>query len=145
MPAAAAGTFVLVSSTLTDNPYGKEVSATAAPSGSATWNAAATGPRWTTQYAWKFPSTLTPGKAFTISMSIKTVSVVPSQPLADQMTALAPDFRQDLTTQYPGQPSATRRTRFRSRRSTRTDPNNKMIKLYVGFAHATVVFTYKRT
>ena len=78
-------------------------------------------------------------------MSIKTVSVVPSQPLADQMTALAPDFRQDLTTQYPGQPSANKTYTVPFSKVYKDDPNNKQIKLYVGFAHATVVFTYKRT
>jgi hypothetical protein len=139
------GTFVLASSELTDNPYGKEVTANAGTSGSGTWTHCCDGGQWKIQYTWKFPSTLTPGKAFTIAMSLKTLKVVPSQPLADQMTALAPDFRQDLTTQYPGQPSRNKTYTVPFSKAFATDPNFKVIKLYVGFAHATVVFTYKRT
>jgi hypothetical protein len=78
-------------------------------------------------------------------MSLKTVSVVPSQPLSDQMTALAPDFRQDLQTNYPNPASAAKTYSVPFSKSYKDDPNAKVIKLYVGFAHATVTFTYRRT
>jgi hypothetical protein len=143
-PAAAARTYTLVSSKLVENPYGKEVTVNAAPGGTATWKHCCDGGKWETQYSWKFPSTLIPGKAFSISMSIKTVLVEPSQPFLDQMTALAPGFRQDLTTQYPGQPSAGKTYSVPFSEGYRTDPNQKELKLYVSAAHATVVFTYRR-
>jgi hypothetical protein len=142
--AAAAGTYTLVSSKLVENPYGTEVTVNPTPSGSSTWKHCCDGGKWETQYSWKFPSMLIPGKAFSISMSIKTVLVEPRQPFNDQMTALAPGFRQDLPTQYPGQPSASKTYSVPFSESYRTDPNQKELKLYVGAAHATVVFTYRR-
>jgi hypothetical protein len=141
----AAGTYTLVSAKLLENPYGKEVTVNAAASGSATWDHCCDGGKWKTQYTWKFPSTLIPGKPFSIGMSIKTVLVEPSQPFNDQMSALAPDFRQDLPTSYPGQPSASKTYSVPFSEGYRTDPNNKTLKLYVSAAHATVVLTYRRT
>jgi hypothetical protein len=141
-PAVPKGTFVLASAKLTDNPYGKEVTV-GASGGTATWDHCCDGGKWKIQYTWKFPASITPGKSSSISMSLKTVSVEPSQPLSDQMTALAPDFRQDLTTNYPN-PASASKTYTVPLSVGYNDPNYKEIKLYVGFAHATVTFTYRR-
>ena len=59
------------------------------------------------------------------------------------MTALAPDFRQDLTTQYIGQPSASKSYAVPLTAGYK-DPQFKEIKIYVGIAHATVEYTYRR-
>ena len=89
------------------------------------------------------PSTLVPGKSFSIGISIKIAVVEPRQPLLDQISAFAPDFRQDLSAQYIGQPSASKTIRARSRRATRPTPI-KEVKVYVSFAHASVEYTYRR-
>jgi hypothetical protein len=140
-PPAPVGSFALVSAKVAENPNVREV--TVSPSESATWDHCCDGGKWKMQYTWKFPASLTPGKSFSISMSLKTVSVEPSQRLGGQMTALAPDFRQDLTTSYPAQPSASK-TYAVPFSAGYKDPSYKELKLYVGFASASVVFTYRR-
>jgi hypothetical protein len=60
------------------------------------------------------------------------------------MSALAPDFRQDLTTQYIGQPSASKTYSVPFSEAYRTDPNIKDVKVYIAFAHASVEYTYHR-
>jgi hypothetical protein len=143
-PASPAGSFVLTGSRVVENPYGKEVNINVA-GGNATWDRCCDGARWKTQYTWNVPRSLTPGKPFSISVSLETVSVEPSQPLYDQMSALAPDFRQDLGTNYPGQPSASKTYSVPFSAGYRTDPNIREVKVYVNFAHASVEYTYRRS
>jgi hypothetical protein len=76
-------------------------------------------------------------------MSLETLSVEPSQPLNDQMSALAPDFRQDLT-HYPDQPSASKRYSVPFSAGYGTDPNVKEVKVYISFVHGSVEYTYRR-
>jgi hypothetical protein len=135
---------VLTGSRVVENPYGKEVTINIG-GGNASWNRCCDGARWKTQYAWTVPRSLTPGKPFAISISLETVSVEPTQPLNDQMSALAPDFRKDLTTHYPDQPSASKTYSVPFSAGYRTDPNIKEVKVYVNFAHASVEYTYRRT
>jgi hypothetical protein len=141
-PKGAAGSFVLTGSRVVENPYGKEV--TIDTGGNASWNRCCDGATWKTQYTWKVPSTLIPGKPFSISISLKTLEVVPRQPLLDQMSALAPDFRQDLQTQYIGHPSNSKTYSVPFSEGFRTDPNIKEVKVYISFAHASVEYTYRR-
>jgi hypothetical protein len=141
-PQPAAGTFVLVGSRVVENPYGKEV--TIDTGGHASWNRCCDGATWKTDYTWKVPGALVPGRPFSISLALKTLEVVPRQPMLDQMSALAPGFRQDLTTQYIGQPSAAKTYSVPFAAGYRTDPNNREVKLYIAFAHATVEYTYRR-
>jgi hypothetical protein len=138
----AAGDFVLTGSRVVENPYGKEVTIDTA--GSAGWNRCCDGATWKTEYTWKVPGVLVPGKPFPISIALKTLEVVPRQPMLDQMSALAPGFRQDLTTQYIGQPSASKTYSVPFPAGYRTDPNNKEVKVYINFAHASVEYTYRR-
>ena len=60
------------------------------------------------------------------------------------MSAFAPDFRQDLSTQYIGQPSASKTYSVPFSAGFATDPNINEVKLYVLFAHASVEYTYRR-
>lgn len=139
------GTYTFVSATLRENPYGKEVAVNAGQAGSAVWNRCCDGARWTARYTWRFPSTLTPGRPYTIGISLATETVEPRQPLLDQMSALAPGFRQDLQSHYPDQPSASKTYSVPFAEGYATDPNQKELKLYVSFASgASVELTYRR-
>ena len=49
-----------------------------------------------------------PGKSASVTLSLKAESVEPSQPLLVQMGARAPDFRQDLSINYPSPAQASK-------------------------------------
>lgn len=105
-PAPGTVTFTLTSPAKVVNPSAPELKIDAA-AGKAVWDhtgangGAGKGGEWKITYTFKVPDSVTTGKSSSISMSLKAESVVPSQPLFVQMSALAPDFRQDLGINYP--------------------------------------------
>jgi hypothetical protein len=75
------------------------------PAGSAKYTSPPGGAVIKTSYLWKVPSTLVTGSSAKVSVGI-TVSIEPSQLLAQQITVIAPDFRKDVPVNFPDHPSA---------------------------------------
>jgi len=139
-PATPAGTFVLASTKVTNvNP--KELKINAA-GGTATLDHCCDGGAWKVVYGWKVPSTLTAGKSSSLSMSLKVLSIEPNQPIALQMTAIAPDFRQDLPVTYPNPASASKTYAMPLLASQAV---SKEVVVYVGWENAEIKYTYRRS
>jgi hypothetical protein len=140
-----AGSFVLTSTKVT-NPNAPELTIDAA-GGKAVWDhtgpygGAGKGGEWKVTYTWQVPRTLTPGKSASVTLSLKADSVEPSQPLLVQMSARAPDFRQDLSINYPSPAQAAK---------TYTMPLSagykdfKDLVVIVSVVSAEVTYTYHR-
>ena len=128
------------------NPNAPELTIEAA-GGKAVWDhtgaygGAGKGGEWKITYTWQVPKTLTPGKSASVSLSLKAESVEPSQPLFVQMSARGPDFRQDLSINYPSLAQAAK---------TYTMPVSagykdfKDLVVIVSFVSAEVTYTYHR-
>lgn len=139
-PKPAPGTFTLAASKVT-NVNQRELKIDAA-GGKATLDHCCDGGAWKTDYTWKVPKTITAGKASSITLGIKLYDVKPSQPNSDQISAVAPDFRQDLPIRYPDTPSA---TKTYSMPLAASQAGQKEIFVYVGFPNGEVRYTYRRT
>jgi hypothetical protein len=136
--APAPGTFVLASHKITNYaPNEFKVN----PGGSATWDHCCDGGKWKIEYTWKVPTTLTAGKSSTIAMSLEVVTVEPRQPLLVQMSALHPDFRQDLATQYPDQPSASKS--YQVPLSAGYAGSKQPIQVWISLGNAQIAYTYR--
>ena len=115
-PAVPANTFTLAATRVT-NLNERELKINAA-GGTAHLDHCCDGGKWVVDYTWKVPPTLTADKSASISLSLKVLSVEPSQPLGVQMSALAPGFREeDLP---PTTRTCRRRRRPTQRRSSRS-------------------------
>jgi hypothetical protein len=118
------------------------------PGGKATWDhtgqygGAGKGGEWKIEYTWKVPKTLTAGKAASVSLALKALMVEPPQPLFVQMSALAPDFRQDLSINYPNpaQAAKTYSVPISSGYATAKD-----LWMLISLGGAEITYTYRRT
>ena len=96
---------------------------------------------WRTHYTWHVPGTLIAGKDASITLGLDIADVNPVQPLLVGMTALAPNFAQQLTAHYPDQPTASK---------TYTVPiaadeaSAQEITVTVGVLSAQVIYHYER-
>jgi hypothetical protein len=138
-------TFTLTNTKVT-NPNAPELTINAA-AGTATWDhtgpygGAGKGGEWKVEYTFKVPRTLTAGKSASVSLALKAVLVEPVQPLSVGMSARAPDFRQDLSINYPNPAQASK---------TYTVPISsgykdfKDIVIVVSVVSAEITFTYHR-
>ncbi len=145
-PTTGGATFTLMPNPKVVNPNGPEVIINTA-AGTATWDhtgqygGAGKGGEWKIEYTFKVPTSLTAGKAASISLSLKAVLVEPSQPLFVQMSARAPDFRQDLSINYPSpaQAAKTYSVPISTGYATAKD-----LYVIVNFVSAEITFTYHR-
>jgi hypothetical protein len=138
---AGAVTFTLVQPPKVTNLNAKELTIQAA-AGTATLNHCCDGGKWKSEYAWRVPKTLTAGKAASITLSVTLSDVDPQQPINEQISALAPDFRQDLAIHYPDRPSATKTYPVPISASQAAA---KEILVYVAFVNAEIRYTYRRS
>jgi hypothetical protein len=133
-----AGTFVLASTKVT-NTNKRELKIDAA-GGTAHLDHCCDAGAWKSDYTWKVPTTLTAGKSYSITLHIKLYDMKPEQPNSDQMSALAPDFRQDLPVQYPSKPSATKTYKVPLSAGLAGFPT---VDVYVTFPNGEIKYTYK--
>lgn len=136
----ARGTFTLAATRVT-NVNQRELTIDAA-GGKATLNHCCDGGAWKTDYSWKVPKTITAGKSSSITLGIKLYDMNPPQPNSEQISAVAPDFRQDLPIQYPDRPSA---TKTYSMPLAESQAGQKEIFVFVGFPNGEVRYTYRRS
>ncbi len=96
---------------------------------------------WKIDYSWEVPQTITPGKTYTITLHEEILSVSPSQPLGDQMNALAPDFAQAIQAHWPDNPDVSK---------TFTVPlaadqkDSSDIAITIGFVSSGVTYHYRK-
>lgn len=104
-------------------------------------NRASSGAHWKVDYSWEVPQTITPGKTYEITLHIKFLSVTPSQPLGDQMNALAPDFAQAIQAHWPDTPdvSKTFTVTLAADQKDSTD-----IPITIGFVSSGVTYHYRK-
>jgi hypothetical protein len=135
-------TFTLVQPPKVTNLNTKELTIQAAAAGTATLNHCCDGGKWKSEYSWQVPTTLTAGKTAQITLSVKLSDLEPKQPMNEQISALAPDFRQDLPIHYPDKPSATKTYPLPISAGQATA---KEILVYVAFVNAEIRYTYRRS
>jgi hypothetical protein len=100
------------------------------------------GGEWRVTYTFKVPQSLTPGKAASVSLSLKAEMVKPEQPLFIQMTVRAPDFAQPLSINYPN-PSQAAKTFTIPISASYKDA--KDLYIVVGVVSAEITYIYHRS
>jgi hypothetical protein len=138
-PPPPAGTFTLQSPKPTDVSNTHKSELTIDPDGMTAHFDAASGADWQSDYSWKVPQTITAGKTYTITLHDKILNVTPSQPLGDQMNALAPDFAQAIQAHWPDNPDVSK---------TFTVPlsagQTSEFTITIGFISSGVTYHYKK-
>jgi hypothetical protein len=111
------------------------------PAGRKAHFVASSGAIWKSDYSWKVPTTITPGKSIQITIEDKILSIVPDQPLTDYMSAFAPDFAQQIQSHWPDNPDVSK---------TYTVPiaadqkDSSDIAITIGFISSGVTYHYKK-
>lgn len=146
-PPPPAGTFTLRPA-LTDvkNPNANEltinaIAGTAVNDHTGPNGGAGKGGEWKTNYSWKVPQTITPGKTSQITIGLEIGSVNPSQPLLQQIGAFAPDFVGAVDAHYPDRPKASKTFDYDVRESQSASSD---IAVTIGMLSATVTYHYRK-
>ncbi|MDB5059009.1 MAG: hypothetical protein JWO59_2481, partial [Chloroflexi bacterium] len=140
-PAPQAGSFALTSTKLT-NPNAPELRIYPT-SGTATWDHPRDGGKWTVEYTFKVPRTLTPGRSFEITVGIKVDNQEPNNPNSYQISARAPDFVQALTITAPATMQASKPFTVPFSASFKAT-SIKDVYVVIGIVSAEVTYTYHR-
>ena len=147
--AAAAGTYVLAPQlTEVKNPNAPQLTIDAT-GGTADWNhtgqygGAGNGGDWEVKYTFTVPGTLVPGKSASLTIGVQVVSENPVQPNGYQISALAPDFAQALSINYPTQASASKDYTVPIS-ADYAGGSTKELTITIGFVSANVVYHYER-
>jgi hypothetical protein len=101
---------------------------------------ASSGADWQADYSWKIPQTITAGNTYTITLHDKILNVTPSQPLGDQMNALAPDFAQAIQAHWPDNPDVEKTFNVPL---TASDAGVSDYRITIGFISSSVTYHYK--
>jgi hypothetical protein len=145
-PASTTGSFSLVGQLSKDdikNPNAPELTIDAAGEQAPTFDNRkfTTGAKWTVDYSWKLPKTLTPGKNAEISLELKVSNVQPEQPLFIQMTVRAPDFPQPLSVNYTNPAEASKTFTIPISTSYR---DAKDLTITIGVESAEITYHYRK-
>jgi hypothetical protein len=95
---------------------------------------------WNINFTFKVRQTLTPGTNAQVTAGIQIFNVKPDQPLAMQMSVLAPDFAQALSINYPHPSSGSKTFQIPVSASY---SSAKELTIQVGFYSSTVTYTYR--
>jgi hypothetical protein len=109
--AAAAGSFTLdAARTKVTNTHQGELTIEAA--GRKAHFKASSGAIWESDYSWTIPTTLTPGKNATVTISETILYIKPEQPIRDYMVFRGPDIAKQLIVEHPNPSHGTLTTTF---------------------------------
>jgi hypothetical protein len=146
-PPAAAGAYTLRPAlTEVKNPNAVELTinptaGTAVDDHTGPNGGAGKGGEWKVNYSWKLPQTLTPGKTSQLTIGLDFVLVNPSQPLLQQIGALAPDFVGAVSAHWPDTPSASKTFDYQVHESQKAASD---IAVTIGMLSATVTYHYRK-
>lgn len=144
-PPPAAGTFTLqpgLTEVKNFNPTQQKIDATG---GTASLDTCAAGTgcqgaRIKASYVFKVPAKLVAGSKAEVTVGL-TVSIEPRQPLAYQISVIAPDFRKDLPVNFPDHPSDSATYEIPVAASLKTAEE---LTIVIGFDQASVTYHYRK-